>query len=109
MAVDQGLLDMMRDDTAALDGLKEVRMFGGVCFMHHGHMLCGVHKDGALYRVGKERHAQALALEGVGLMTMTGRSMGGLVDVEQDAMGEDALRAQLLEMSLQFTASLPPK
>lgn len=109
MAIDPGLTEVMRDDMAALDGIKEVRMFGGICFMHHGHMLCGIHKDGALYRVGKESHAAALALDGVGSMTMTGRSMGGLVDVEPDAMANDDLRNQLLQMSLQFTASLPAK
>ncbi|MGB7318906.1 MAG: TfoX/Sxy family protein [Planktotalea sp.] len=109
MAYDEGLAEVMRDDLAQLEGLKEVRMFGGICFMHHGHMLCGVHKDGALYRVGKERHSMALDLAGVHEMTMTGRSMGGLVDVEINAMAEDALRERLLEMSLEFTASLPPK
>lgn len=109
MAFDEGLAEVMREDMNALDGLKEVRMFGGICFMHHGHMLCGVHKDGALYRVGKDRHADALARDGVRPMTMTGRSMGGLVDVDPDAMSDDALRAQLLNMALEFTASLPAK
>lgn len=109
MAFDQGLAQIMRDDIAHLDMLKEVRMFGGICFMHCGHMLCGIHKNGALYRVGKARHAEALALDGVEPMTMTGRSMGGLVDVSPEAMAEDELRARLLEMSLQFTTSLPAK
>ena len=109
MAIDQGLVEVMREDMAHLDGIKEVRMFGGICFMHRGHMLCGIHKDGALYRVGKERHSEALALDGVGPMTMTGRSMGGLVDVGTGAMADDALRAHLLEMALEFTASLPAK
>lgn len=84
-------------------------MFGGICFMHDGHMLCGVHKAGALYRVGKARHNKALQLEGVGPMTMTGRSMGGLVDVEPAAMAVDTLRVKLLKFALDFTASLPAK
>lgn len=109
MAYDEGIAQVMREDLHDFDGLKEVRMFGGICFMHHGHMLCGVHKDGALYRVGKERHALALERDGVEEMTMTGRSMGGLVDVEISAIEEDQLRADLLEMALAFTASLPPK
>ena len=109
MAFDAALADVMRDDLAHLEGLKEVRMFGGICFMHHGHMLCGIHKDGALYRVGKERHAAALALDGVEEMTMTGRPMGGLVDADVDAMADDDLRQTLLSMALEFTASLPAK
>lgn len=109
MAHDEGLAELMREDMSALEGLEEKRMFGGICFMHRGHMLCGVHKDGAMYRVGKVHHEAALAMDGVGPMTMTGRPMGGLVDVDPDAMGDDALRTQLLKLSLDFTASLPAK
>jgi hypothetical protein len=42
-------------------------------------------------------------------MTMTGRSMGGLVDVDPDTFCDDALRVDLLALALEFTASLPPK
>lgn len=109
MAYDEGLAEQMRDDLAQLEDIKEVRMFGGLCFMHQGHMLCGIHKDGALYRVGKESHAAALAFEGVEKMTMTGRPMGGMVDVGFDALADDNLRSVLLTMALEFTASLPAK
>ena len=40
---------------------------------------------------------------------MTGRSMGGLVDADIDAMADDDLRQTLLSMALEFTASLPAK
>ncbi|MGH1579024.1 TfoX/Sxy family protein [Planktotalea sp.] len=109
MAYDEGLAELMRRDLDDLFDLKEVRMFGGICFMHHGNMLCGVHKTGALYRVGKEHHSKALMLDGVEEMTMTGRSMGGLVDVSLDAIGDDELRCELLALALDFTGSLPAK
>ncbi len=109
MAIDEGILEILREDVAGVEHIKEVRMFGGICLMHRGNMLCGVHKDGAIYRVGKPRHSDALALEHVKPMTMTGRSMGGFVDVRSEAMDDDILRKQLLEMALEFTTSLPAK
>lgn len=109
MAFDEGLAELMRTELAHLDGLEEKRMFGGLCFMHEGHMLCGVHKGGAMFRVGKEQQSGALALDGVTPLAFTGRPMGGMVDVSDDAMASDDTRAALMQMSLRFIKSLPPK
>ena len=81
MAFDEGLAEILRGDLAGQERVEEKRMFGGLCFMLEGHMLCGVHKDGGMFRVGKERQASALAIDGVTEMAFTGRKMGGLVDV----------------------------
>ena len=108
MAYDEGHLQLLRDDLAGLEP-EEKRMFGGVCLMARGNMLCGVHKSGALFRVGKPGMAAALALPGVGHMEMTGRRMGGFVDAGADALEDDATRAALLRLTLAFHATLPPK
>lgn len=84
-------------------------MFGGLCFMLDGHMLCGVHKGGGMFRVGKSRAAEALAIDGVSEMAFTGRKMGGLVDVTDDAMSDDARRGQLLALARANVDSLPPR
>ncbi len=36
-------------------------MFGGVAFMLHGKMCCGVLKDNLVVRVGPERYQRALS------------------------------------------------
>ena len=41
MAYDEGLAQIFRDDLAAQDGISEKKMFGGLCFLNNGHMLCG--------------------------------------------------------------------
>lgn len=64
MAYDEGLAELLRADLAEIPGIEEKRMFGGLAFMKDGHMLCGVHKGGGMFRVGKPRHAEALAIEG---------------------------------------------
>lgn len=109
MAIDEGLAQLMRDDLIDLDGLEEKRMFGGLAFLSFGHMVSGVHKDGAMYRVGKEHYPAALDLPGVREMQFTGRPMSGMVEVAPEDFADDGLRAQLTQMALGFVRSLPPK
>ena len=108
MAYDPGLAQILRD---ALQGAPviEKKMMGGLSFMVQGHMLCGVHKNGAMFRVGKANYDRALAIPGVGPMTFTGRPMSGFVDVSDAACADDDRRNQLLAMARDFAASLPAK
>jgi len=117
MAYDEGLAQLMRDDLAHLDGVTEKKMFGGIAFMTGGNMICGVHKDGAMFRVGKDREAEAHSLDGVGKMLFTGRPMGGMVDAAPEAMvdaapeamADDSTRGHLMALALAHAKSLPPK
>lgn len=109
MAYDEGLAQLMRDDLADRPGIAEKKMFGGICFLLDGNMVCGVHKGGGMFRVGKEREAAALAIEGAGEMTFTGRRMGGMVDVSEDCLSDEDARAALMALALANAAALPPK
>lgn len=109
MAYDEGLAELMRGDLSDIDGISEKRMFGGLCFLLYGNMLCGVHKDGGMYRVGKENAPTALAIDGARPMAFTGRPMGGLVDVDDDLMADDTRRKACLSLALDFVRPLPAK
>ncbi|MBV7379341.1 TfoX/Sxy family protein [Maritimibacter dapengensis] len=112
MAVDEGEAELLRADLAGEPGITEQAMFGGLCFLRDGNMIGGVRRaseGGALMRVGKERMAEALALDGVTPMMMGKRKMGGFVAVTSEALADDALRRRLLDMALAFTANLPAK
>lgn len=109
MAYDERLATTLQDDLQFRPDVSERKMFGGLCFMLSGNMLCGVHSGGAMFRVGKEREAEALALPGVSPLAFTGRRMGGLVDVNDAAFYDANLRKQLLSLALSFVAALPPK
>lgn len=109
MAYDEGLAELMRGDLHDLPGLSEKKMFGGLCFLQYGNMICGVHSGGAMFRVGKAAEPAALAIEGAGPMTFTGRAMGGMIDVADDAMADDAKRRAWTDMALAHVATLPPK
>ncbi len=109
MAYDEGLAQIMRDDLAETEGVTEKKMFGGIAFMLWGNMLCGIHNAGAMFRVGKANEAAAMAVQGAGPMMFTGRKMGGMVDVTDECMENDAARGALLALSKQFVSGLPAK
>jgi hypothetical protein len=73
MAYDEELAQTLRDALARLEGVAERKMFGGLCFLLNGNMLCGTYRDRGMFRVGKENAAAALALPHVAPMAMTGR------------------------------------
>jgi hypothetical protein len=108
MAWDEGLAQLLRDDLAG-EPVAEKKMFGGLAFMLHGHMVCGIHKGGAMFRVGKPNEAAALAVAGASPMMFTGRRMTGMIDLADDATADDARRGTVMAMALRFAKSLPPK
>ena len=109
MPYDEGLAEIMRSELAAMEGITERKMFGGLCFQLHGNMVCGVHKDGGMARVGKEREEEALKIDGVAPLSFTGRKMGGLVDVTDDLLADDTRRATLMTLAMEFVAAQKPK
>jgi hypothetical protein len=108
MATDPHLADLMRQALGGRRGIVEKRMFGGVCWMLHGNMLCGIAKDCFMFRVGAARQAEALARPGTRVMDFTGRPMQGFVLVEPDA-AEDAGLDDWIAFASRFVAALPPK
>lgn len=110
MAADPGLVALLRDDFSDIERLREKPMFGGMGLMLQGHMVAGVMSSGALlYRPGKPREVQALALPQVTPMAHGGRRMGGFVMLAGEAAADDETRAALKALSLQNHAELPPK
>jgi len=109
MAYDDGHLEIFRDALAETPGIIEKKMFGGICFMMDGNMLCGVHKGGGMFRVGKENVDVALAIDGARPMDFTGRPMKGFVDVNEDLLGDSARMDQMIALAKTYVGSLPPK
>lgn len=108
MAYDPGLAQTLRDALAD-HAITEKKMFGGLAFLLNGHMVCGVHKGGAMVRVGKDHYQAALALPGVTPMMFTGKPMVAMVDVADASVTDDGVRDRLLGMALSTVQALPPK
>jgi TfoX/Sxy family transcriptional regulator of competence genes len=110
MAWDEAVAAMIRADLAERQvACIEKRMFGGIAFLHRGHMLAGMHKGGAMFRVGKGNEPAATALPGVRVMQMAGRPMPGMVDCSAATAADHATRCALLDIADGFVATLPDK
>ena len=108
MAYDPDLADRMRKALGDRDGISERKMFGGICFMLNGNMLCGVESDRFTFRVGKDQEAMAVAKPGAGPMEFTGRPLGGFVWVDASACKGRAL-AGWITLAERFVGALPAK
>lgn len=107
MAYDEGLAATLREQLIDHEPIEK-RMFGGLCFMVRGHMLCGVSGERTMVRVGKDRHDEAMNRLGAAPMDFTGRPMRGFAYVEPEVCGEDGVD-QFLELALQFNRELPAR
>lgn len=113
MAYDEAEAAAIRDRLEGLPGIGEKRMFGGLCFLLDGNMLCGVHGaktgGGAMFRVAPEAEAEALAIPGVRPMRMTGRRMRGFVDAGPELLADGGRLGTLIALALAYVGAMPPK
>jgi len=108
MAYDEALADRVRTVLAEEDGLSERKMFGGLAFMLHGNMACGIVKDELMLRLGPEGADAALDLPHTRQMDFTGRPMTGMVFVAQAGIDGDSL-AGLVGQAVAYARTFPPK
>lgn len=93
-----------------MPGLSEKKMFGGICFLLNGNMLAGVLRMGGMARVGKERMAAALVLDGVEPLNFTGRKPSAwAVQFGPDVIEDEARLAEVLELAMAFVGPMPEK
>ncbi len=109
MTRDPGLEAQLPEDLGQPDGLHSRPMFGGLCFMLNGHMLCAARAGHAMFRVGKEAEAQALALPGTSRMSHAGREKPGFVWLSGPPLSDDDIRQGLALMALTHVSTFPPK
>ncbi len=108
MAYDEALAERVRR-ILAKDGVTEKKMFGGVCFLLGGNMVCGITREDLMVRVGAEAHEDALARPHARPMEFTGRPMKGMVFVDSGGYGsEDGLR-EWVGLGMSFARTLPVK
>jgi TfoX/Sxy family transcriptional regulator of competence genes len=108
MPHDPHLADRVRTALARRRGISERAMFGGVCWMQNGNMLCAVEVGRFMFRVGKAQQIKALEIPGAEPIVFNGRRMGGFVWVDKKACRGRAL-ASWIELASRFVGSLPPK
>ena len=110
MAYDETLAKRMRAVLEKEDTIMEEKhMFGGIGFLLHGNMACGVHKDWLIIRIGPDRYEEVLAMSHVREFDMTGRPMKGWVIVDSEGYQDDVELEEWIQAGLDFAAALPKK
>ena len=109
MAYDEQVAERIRTTLAETDGISERKMFGGIAFLHHGNMVCGVMHKTLMLRLGAERAETALDEPHARPMDFTGRPMRGMVYVDPPGFSTDQALAAWIGRALEFAATLPPK
>lgn len=94
-----------------LDGMPfvEKKMFGGVGYLLHGNMACGVIKDDLVVRVDPQKHAALLKKPHARPFDMTGRPMKGWLLVEAQGLRTGRQLSAWVREGVEFALTLAPK
>ena len=109
MAVDEKLAEKVRNSLMGLKGMNEKKMFGGLCFLMNGNMVCGVLGDRIIVRTGPEKYEEALNMKHASVFDLTGRKMKGFVYVAPEGVKRKDSLAKWLKMGLDYASTLPKK
>ncbi len=109
MAFDEGLASRVRKVLERKKGITERKMFGGLAFMRHGHMCCGIEKEDLMLRVGPDQYDDCLGQPHARVMDFTGKPMKGMLYVAARGISEDEQLQSWIGQALSFVDTLPPK
>jgi TfoX/Sxy family transcriptional regulator of competence genes len=102
------LAERIRSELAGVP-FVEKRMFGGVGFLLHGNMACGVNKDDFIVRVDAAKHTALLKKPHVRPFDMTGRPMKGWLVVDEAGIKTSKQLSAWVKEGVEFALTLPPK
>src|ERR1700737_908422 len=110
MAYDTELADRIRELVAALGGVEEKRMFGGLAFLINGNMsVAASGQGGLLVRVPPDDTDKLLERAHVGAMVMAGREARGWLRVDAEGVKTKRQLESWVARGVGYARSLPPK
>lgn len=109
MAYDEGLAERIQEVMEEEPGFDEKKMFGGICFLLFGNMVCGIIKEDLIVRVGVDNYAEMLKLPHTKKFDLTGRPMKGWVMVLNEGLDSDEALSDWIQRAVSFARTLPPK
>ncbi len=90
MAYDKGLAQRVREILEEEPGFDESKMFGGLCFLLFGNMVCGIIKEDLIVRVGADKYTEMLKMpRQTKKFDLTGKPLKGWVMVLSAALDSD--------------------
>lgn len=109
MAYDKALAERLAEIIAGRSGMKEKRMFGGICYMLNGNMCVGIHKDNVIVRIGEDTAEKIMMEPYVKPMDITGKVMKGWAMIGPDGITKDKSLERFCSFAIEFVLTLQPK
>jgi len=109
MAYDESLAQRVHKLLKRQPGFSQRKMFGGLCFMLHGNMCCGITQNELMLRLGKMNAQKALEIPYTRVMDFTGKPLKSMIFVEQPGFEDDDDLKYWVSQAVKFVKSLPPK
>lgn len=109
MPFDEKLAERIRKELAPRRGVTEKKMFGGLCFLIRGNMVCGVERDNLVLRVGPDQYESTVSKKHARAMDFTGRPLKGFVYVSSAGYRTSASLRKWIGLALDYAGRLPKK
>ena len=108
MAYNMKLAERIRSELQGVPFLEK-KMFGGVGFMVHGNLACGVHKEDMILRVDPAKYEKLLKQPSAKVFDAMGKPMKGWLMVEPDGCRTKKQLSTWVKEGVEFALTLPPK
>ncbi|MCX6197808.1 MAG: TfoX/Sxy family protein [Bacteroidetes bacterium] len=106
MAYNQTLEELIRGMLKQKKQLTvEKKMFGGIAFMLHNKLACGIVKDELMVRCVLSKYDESLQQPNAAEMNFTGRVMKGFVMVDEGGWRNAWQLSQWLDLGIEFAES----
>ena len=109
MPYDNGLAQRVREILEEEPGFDEKKMFGGICFLLFGNMVCGIIRDDLIVRVGAANYNAALKMHNTKKFDLTGKALTGWVMVLSKELDSDEELSEWVYKAVKFVRTLPLK
>jgi len=109
MAYDENAAARLRAELGTLPSLAEKKMFGGICYLLGGNMVCGVLGHDLIVRVGKTEYAASLVQPGARVFDFSGKPMAGWVMVAPVGYAAEEDLVRWVKLAVAFAGALPAK
>lgn len=108
MAYNLKLAERIRDELTGIP-IVEKKKFGGVGFLVHGNMACGVHKENMIVRVDPAKHDSLLKKPHARPFDITGKPMKGWLIVEPEGCKTAKQLTAWVKAGVDCALTHPPK
>ena len=104
-------LEVLLEEALKTYPCQNRKMFGSQVYFVNGNMFAGVHEDNIFLRLSLEDREKVSSVyhEVVPAMCVLGRVMKKYVTIPRSLFSNPVTLDELLQLSFEFTASLPPK